>query len=154
MNPIETLTKPLLLAHCIQLVDAAIADIKNQMHELVVEAQNDSKSTAGDKHETGRAMMQLAQEQLGKQLQEAEFKRNQLTRIDATSIHTKIIEGSLISTNENTLFLAAPLGKIQFNGEEVFVISTLSPLGKLLMGKKARESISFNQRQIHITSIA
>jgi hypothetical protein len=87
-------------------------------------------------------------------LQEAEFKRNQLTRIDATSIHTKIIEGSLISTNENTLFLAAPLGKIQFNSEEVFVISTLSPLGKLLMGKKAGESISFNQRQIHITSIA
>ena len=148
------MTKPLLLAHCIQLVDAAIADIKNQMHELVLEAQNDSKSTAGDKHETGRAMMQLAQEQLGKQLQEAEFKRNQLTRIDATSIHTKIIEGSLISTNENTLFLAAPLGKIQFKGVEVFVISTLSPLGKLLMGKKAGESISFNQRLIQIASIA
>ena len=148
------MTKPILLAHCIKLVDAAIADIKNQMHELVLEAQNDSKSTAGDKHETGRAMMQLAQEQLGKQLQEAEFKRNQLTRIDATSIHTKIIEGSLISTNENTLFLAAPLGKIQFKGVEVFVISTLSPLGKLLMGKKAGESISFNQRLIQIASIA
>ena len=64
---------PLLLAHCIALVDASIADIKKQMSELVTEAQNDSKSTAGDKHETARAMMQLAQEQLGKQLQEAEL---------------------------------------------------------------------------------
>jgi hypothetical protein len=66
-----TLHKTHLLAHCIAQVDASIADIKKQMSELVTEAANDSKSTAGDKHETERAMMQLTQEQLGKQLQEA-----------------------------------------------------------------------------------
>ena len=33
--------------------------------------QSESKSSAGDKHETGRAMLQLEAEKLGKQLQES-----------------------------------------------------------------------------------
>ena len=148
------MTKPLLLAHCIALVDASIADIKKQMSELVTEAQNDSKSTAGDKHETARAMMQLAQEQLGKQLLEAEFKRNTLTRLDNHITHKFVAEGSIVTTSDNTLFIAAPMGKIQFEGKEVFVISAQSPLGKLLMGKAAGESVSFNQRTIAILEVA
>jgi len=147
-------TKPHLLAHCIALVDASIADIKKQMSELVTEAQNDSKSTAGDKHETARAMMQLAQEQLGKQLLEAEFKRNTLARLDAHATHTQVADGSIVTTSDNTLFIAAPMGKIQFEGKDVFVISAQSPLGKLLMGKAAGESVSFNQRTIAILDVA
>jgi transcription elongation GreA/GreB family factor len=149
-----TLNKTHLLAHCIALIDASIADIKKQMSELVTEAQNDSKSTAGDKHETARAMMQLAQEQLGKQLQEAEFKRNTLTRLDAHITHKFVAEGSIVATPDNTLFIAAPMGKIQFEGKDVFVISAQSPLGKLLMGNAAGESVSFNQRTISILDVA
>jgi transcription elongation GreA/GreB family factor len=148
------LKKPLLLAHCIELVDASIADIRKQMSELVTEAQNDSKSTAGDKHETARAMMQLAQEQLGKQLQEAEYKRNTLSRLDVRSTQRLIAEGSLVTTSDNTLFIATPLGKIQFNEKDVFVISAQSPLGKLLLGKSAGETVSFNQRSITILDVA
>lgn len=148
------MTKPHLLAHCIELVDASIADIKKQMSELVSEAQNDSKSTAGDKHETARAMMQLAQEQLGKQLLEAEFKRNTLTRLDAHANRAQVAEGSIVKTSDNTLVIAAPLGKIHFEGKDVFVISAQSPLGKLLMGKSAGESVSFNQRNIAILDVA
>lgn len=148
------LNKSSLLAFCITEVDTSIADIKNQMHELVIEAQNDSKSTAGDKHETGRAMMQLAQEQLGKQLHEAELKRNQLARLNANHKHDRISECSLIETNEGTLFLATPLGKVQFENRVVFVISVQSPLGKLLSGKREGETVSFNQRIISIVSIA
>jgi transcription elongation GreA/GreB family factor len=148
------LKKPLLLAHCIAFIDASIADIKKQMSELVTEAQNDSKSTAGDKHETARAMMQLAQEQLGKQLQEAEIKRNSLTRIDASTRHKSVADGSLVTTTDNLLFIATPLGKIQFNEKDVFVISAQSPLGKLLLGKSAGETVSFNQRNISILDVA
>jgi transcription elongation GreA/GreB family factor len=146
-------TKPHLLAHCIELVDASIADIKTQMTELVSEAENDSKSTAGDKHETARAMMQLAQEQLGKQLLDAEYKRNTLTRLDAHITHKLVAEGSIVKTSDNTLFIAAPMGKIQFEGKDIFVISAQSPLGKLLMGKSVGVSVSFNQRNIAILDL-
>jgi transcription elongation GreA/GreB family factor len=124
------------------------------MQDLVSEAENDSKSSAGDKHETGRAMMQLAQEQLSKQLQDAELKRNTLNRIDACSQHTVISEGSLVYTDEAIYFISAPIGKIQFEGMEVFVISSQSPLGKVLIGKNAGESLTLNNRTIYISRLS
>ncbi len=123
------------------------------MQELVTHAANDSKSSAGDKHETGRAMMQQAQEQLGKQLQEAEMKRASLARIQTLSSTDVIGEGSLVKTNENTLLLAAPLGKIHFEEKDVFVISMQSPLAQALKGKKSGDTIIFQQKQINILSV-
>ena len=147
------MNKSNLLSHCIILLDADIDQLKKQFRELVIDAQNDSKSTAGDKHETARAMMQLAQEQLGKQLHEAELKRNSLAHIKAEITHTVVAEGSLVTTSENILYIAAPLGKITFENQDVFVISVHSPLGKLLLGKTTGQSVSFNQRTIQILSI-
>jgi DNA-binding transcriptional MerR regulator len=142
-----------LIDHCLHLLDTSIAEIKHQMQELITHAANDSKSSAGDKHETGRAMMQQAQEQLGKQLQETEMKRASLARIQTLPTTEAIGEGSLVMTNENTLLLAAPLGKIQFEEKEVFVISMQSPLAQALKGKKSGESISFQQKQINILNV-
>jgi len=142
-----------LIDHCLHLLDTSIAEVKQQMQELITHAANDSKSSAGDKHETGRAMMQQAQEQLGKQLQETEMKRASLARIQTLPTTEAIGEGSLVMTNENTLLLAAPLGKIQFEEKEVFVISMQSPLAQALKGKKSGESISFQQKQINILNV-
>jgi transcription elongation GreA/GreB family factor len=149
----DSVLKSQLHAHSIALVDAQIAEIRRQMHELIADSENDSKSTAGDKHETARAMMQLAQEQLGKQLHEAELKRTSLAHLNAETIHTAVAEGSLVKTAENLLYIAAPLGKITFENQEVFVISVHSPLGKLLLGKTTGQSVSLNQRTIQILSI-
>lgn len=147
------MNKTELAAICISMVDRTISDIRSQMLELITDSENDSKSSAGDKHETGRAMMQLAREQLGKQLQEAELKRGTLTRIDMRSVHQRIGEGSLVTTSENTLFLAAPLGKINYLGRDVFVLSAQSPLGQQLLGKRVGEIVSFNQRTITILHV-
>jgi len=123
------------------------------MQELVTHAANDSKSSAGDKHETGRAMMQQAQEQLGKQLQEAEMKRASLARIQTQTTTETIGEGSLVITNENVLLLAAPLGKIHIEEKDIFVISMQSPLAQALKGKKSGDTIIFQQKQINILSV-
>ena len=146
-------SKPTLIAHCLHLLDTSIVEIKYQMQELITYAANDSKSSAGDKHETGRAMMQQAQEQLGKQLQEAEMKRASLARIQTLTTTETIGEGSLVITNENTLLLAAPLGKIYFEEKDVFVISMQSPLAQALKGKKSGDTILFQQKQINILNV-
>lgn len=124
------------------------------MRELITHAANDSKSTAGDKHETGRAMMQLEQAQLGKQLHEAEVKRATMASLDFQTEHTAIREGSFIQTSTDKLLIAAPIGKIEMEGESIFIITTASPLGKILMGKKSGDSISFNQKTMTILSVA
>jgi DNA-binding transcriptional MerR regulator len=147
------LNKHLLIVHCLHLLDVSIAEVKHQMAELVTHAANDSKSSAGDKHETGRAMMQQAQEQLGKQLQEAEMKRASLARIQTLLTSETVGEGSLVVTNENTLLLAAPLGKVNFEGNDVFVISMQSPLAQAMKGKKSGDTILFQQKHINILSV-
>lgn len=45
-----------------------IEAIQNQILSLSEDAQNDAKSSAGDKHETGLAMMHLEQEKLNAKL--------------------------------------------------------------------------------------
>ncbi len=140
--------------NCISQIDSEIEKFKHDMRQLVSEAENDSKSTAGDKHETGRAMMQLALEQLGKQLHESELKRSTLSRVVGNSVHTTINEGSLIHTSEAIYFLTAPIGKIKFEGNEVFLISSQSPLGKVLLGQRAGTSFSFNNRLIHVSEVS
>jgi transcription elongation GreA/GreB family factor len=145
--------KQTVAQHCIQLLDDQIADIRLQMRELITHAANDAKSTAGDKHETGRAMMQLEQAQLGKQLHEAEVKRAAMASIDFQTEHTVIREGSFIQTSTDKLLIAAPIGKIEMEGESIFVITTASPLGKILLGKKAGDTVSFNQKTISILHV-
>ena len=95
-------------------------------------------------------MMQQAQEQLGKQLQEAEMKRASLARIQTLTTPETIGEGSLVVTNENTLLLAAPMGKIHFEEKDIFVISMQSPLAQALKWKKSGDTILFQQKQINI----
>ena len=47
----------------LEVIKSTISDIQNSL-------QSETKSTAGDKHETGRAMLQLEREKAGNQLAE------------------------------------------------------------------------------------
>ena len=58
MHPI----KQKLHAHCLQFLTDRIAAIDKIMEECQRAANSESKTTAGDKHETNRAMMQLDRE--------------------------------------------------------------------------------------------
>lgn len=123
------------------------------MEELVRDAANDSKSTAGDKHETSRAMMQLEQEKLGSQLRILEEQQQQLALISQLQQSPKIINGSLIETDRGNIFIGVALGKLNAGGQDVICITNQSPLGKLLTGKSSGESVSLNTIKYTILSV-
>ena len=99
-------------------------------------ANNETKSSAGDKHETARAMMQLEQEKLNKQLKELNDQQEELLKINTNKVHILISKGSLVKTQQALIFIATGIGKIQVEGYTVFVVSELSPLGKKSIGSK------------------
>ena len=103
----------------------------------------DTKSSAGDKYETGREMMQMEIDKAAMQLQSAKRLLHDLEKIDLTKSSTDINSGSLVTTNKEIFFVAIGFGKIHFDGEEIFVISPVSPLGTNLLNKKAGTSFSF-----------
>jgi transcription elongation GreA/GreB family factor len=142
-----------IISLCAAVIAERITGIKLQMEELVRDAANDSKSTAGDKHETSRAMMQLEQEKLGSQLRILEEQQQQLALISQLQQSPKIINGSLIETDRGNIFIGVALGKLNAGGQDVICITNQSPLGKLLTGKSSGESVSLNTIKYTILSV-
>lgn len=135
--------KDQILKKCKELVDEKLNKLFYALEELNESAETESKSTAGDKHETGRAMIQLEQEKIGKQIQEWEIQKQNLEKIDLCKDAKRIALGSLIETDKGLFFLAVNLGRIKINEQEVMVISTQSPLGKLMMNHQLNEILNY-----------
>lgn len=131
-------------AASIQIVNRKIQALQNTLQELGEGAISDGKSSAGDKHETARAMMQLEQEKISKQLDELIAQKTVLQKIDATLKSTQITKGSLVKTNKGYLFISVALGKLSVEGTDVIILSPQSPLGLKLMGLQAKLSAQVN----------
>ena len=114
---------------------------------------SETKSSAGDKHETGRAMLQLEMEKAGQQLQGITHMKEILAKIDSSKKSEIAHLGSVVKTNKVNYFLSISAGQLSINNDVYFAISIASPIGKLLLGKKKDETISFNGTKIKIITI-
>lgn len=148
------LLKQKIYAACLQLVETKIEQFRASLLDLTQGALNDSKSSAGDKHETARAMMQLEYEKINKQLEEVLFQKNELSKIDITQKPTQIIKGSLVQTNQGYLFVSIAIGKIDVENISVIILSPQSPLGIKLMGLQVGETATINSTNYTIGSLS
>src|ERR1700741_1542013 len=115
--------KEKLIAACKDLLTQKLKDLQNALHEVLAAGNNETKSTAGDKHETGRAMMQLEQEKLSGQLQLADKELADFDKIDFSKTVEKVVLGSLVDTDKGLFLVAVSLGKVNLDGKTIFVIS-------------------------------
>ena len=115
--------------------------------------QSESKSTAGDKHETGRAMIHLEQEKLQKQLAEAQSILAELEQINPEHKLETAQKGAVVQTNRATFYIAVGLGKVNLNGTDIFVVSSQSPIAKQMLGKRSGETFNMNGTEYVIASI-
>ncbi len=120
----------------------------------IEEARNkETKSTAGDKHETGRAMMQIEEEKINRQLFQAIQSNKELLKIDFQKRTEIVTTGSLVKTNKGAYFIAIGLGKVQLNDQIYYCVSVNSPIGKNLIGKEKGHKIEFNGSKIVVEEI-
>lgn len=140
--------KQQLLEVCKNKVDQNITRLMESMDSLKTDLNSATKSSAGDKHETGRAMLQLEMEKIGEQLKHMESMKSVLKSLNIEQQSGKVALGSLIITDKLTYFLSSSIGQIDLNNKNYFAVSTHSPIGKQLLGKQVGEQISFNNAQI------
>lgn len=145
--------KTALYEQCISYVEKRIAAITQTMQEAQAAANNETKSTAGDKYETTRSMMQLDRAMNTNQLLAANKLKEDLLKIDVGRQHSTAQVGSLIMTSHANYFIAIGAGKMTVEGKDYFAISLTSPIGALLLGKKVGEEIIFNKQKIMIQAI-
>jgi transcription elongation GreA/GreB family factor len=124
------------------------------MEDVQNSANQETKSSAGDKYETGRAMMQQEKDKYALQLEQALELQQQLEHLDPAITHQEIQVGSLIRTNEGYYYLAVSLGKVKVEQNTVYVLSAAAPLGLALLHKRMGDKLVFQQRTIQVIELA
>jgi hypothetical protein len=136
--------KQKIYEHCIELLDKKAEEVNSALRTVTESANNETKSSVGDKHETARAMMQLEQEKLSKQLIILLEQKAELEKMDITKTPLRVAKGSLVESDKGYLFVSVGLGKVIVEGKTIFAISPESPIGKKLMGLSENETAEMN----------
>lgn len=135
------------------LLQEKITHMQQTLQDLGNSAANETKSTAGDKHETALAMLQLEQENKRKQLNDLLQQQATLLKIDPAVVAPYVLNGSLVTTDQGYFFISVGLGKIEYKQKTIFALSPQAPLGQKLMNRHAGESIELNGRHYNIIAV-
>ncbi|GAB5525669.1 MAG: hypothetical protein Roseis2KO_35410 [Roseivirga sp.] len=146
--------KKSLFAACESHVNNRIETIEVAMRNAQAAANDETKSSAGDKYETGRAMMHLEKEKLAGQLTEAAKMKKALDLIEPEKLDTVVGLGSLVRTARTSYYISASVGKLLVEGETFFAISPASPIGQQLLEKKAGDTFTFAGKSHKIEQLA
>ncbi|WP_420571137.1 3-oxoacyl-ACP synthase [Kordia sp.] len=145
--------KEQLYTACLDIVNARQATIQSTFTGIQEAMLSETKSSAGDKHETGRAMLQLEREKLGNQLAEIQKVKEILFKVDASSTVSQGCLGSVVYTSQANYFVSVSVGEITTNNSTFYAIATNTPIGKLLLGKKVGDTVTFRNQSFVIEKI-
>jgi transcription elongation GreA/GreB family factor len=136
--------KEKLYNYCMHFVDDRIHRIQEEIRSAQAAANEETKSSAGDKYETGRAMAQGTIERNTQQLAEAEKVKAALQRMPAVINPERIVPGTLITTSRGSIYLSISIGQVTLDKETYFIVSPDSPIGKSLLGKTIGDVVHWN----------
>lgn len=148
------LLKKALVTQLSELLESRKSGLETALSAAKESRDNDTKSSAGDKFETGRAMMQQEMDKLEQQLHQLHQQLHQLRAIDCQTAHKQVGQGSLLQTDTDTYFLSIAFGKLELDQQKIWVISTASPIAQSMLGKKPGESFNFQQQQSCIVNLS
>jgi len=138
---------------CSAYVSKRIETANDAIKTAQASANEETKSSAGDKYETGRAMMQLEIEKNTVQLHEAMKLKQLLDQLQPTKQTTTVQPGSLVITDSTSYYIAISAGQLTYQNKTYFAIAPTSPIGILMQGLKPGDSFVFNKKKIVINEV-
>jgi len=138
---------------CIKKLEVEQAALQDNLASVEESRNNETKSSVGDKYETGRAMMQLEHQKLTSQLQRLKAQIGELKVINLDFLTNQVRQGSLVQTDGGIYFICTALGKVEIEATVYYCISLQSPIGKLLQRKVVGDQVVFHDRPIQIEAI-
>lgn len=138
---------------CTEYIDDRIQSIQKKLDDIQESRSNETKSSAGDKHETGRTMMQIEEQKMTVQLYAANDVRQILQKIDAKILQSEIGLGSLVLCNTGSYYIAISSGKMKIEDSTYYGISLQTPIAKMLLGKSREAKIEFNGKTIEVIGV-
>jgi transcription elongation GreA/GreB family factor len=135
---------------CKKIVKEKLTNVNEIIKSNQIALQTETKSSAGDKHETGRAMLQLEMEKVSQQFNSINKMQIVVQKIPHVNNTHTISLGSVVHTSFQNYYLSISVGEVKVMGQNIYCISTLSPIGKELLGKQKGDTFKFNDRFIEI----
>jgi len=145
--------KSMILEDMLRRIDEKTATIQDAIATAKESRDSDAKSSAGDKYETGRAMMQIEIQNKEQQLGQNLGLKKVVMTIDPKAKSESVTLGSYIKTNRGDIFISVPLGMLKAEDYDCMAISLASPLGRAFNGHKVGDSITFNGNSYQILEL-
>ena len=144
--------KALVYQHCLSAIEVRYQAILTAMAEVQQASEEDSKSSMGDKYETGRAMAHLELEKLATQRQELEKQRQWLQQMVLTP-HSQVRAGSLVHTSVGHFFVSISSGVLEVAGNRIQPLSAQSPLGAKMIGLQKGDQFPWKGETVTILDV-
>lgn len=138
-----------VLNHIEGLLVTQVEEGEKALLSLQESLQSEAKSTAGDKHETGRAMIQAEMVRLNKTLVRS---KDSLNRCRTLQHGDKA--GWLYRTTGPWVFVGISIGKIHVNNQVVLVVGEDAPLAQSIQGKGVGSELTIGPSQFIIEEVA
>ncbi|MEO9849632.1 MAG: GreA/GreB family elongation factor [Reichenbachiella sp.] len=148
------MNKKKLYDACLNLLKEKISIAKQGMAEAQASANNETKSSAGDKYETGRAMSQRERDLHARQLAELINMQKAFSAIDPDKTCLKVELGALVQTSTSMFFIASSLGAVTVDKKQIMVISAISPIAQTMLNKKVGDRFKWISNEVEILSIS
>ena len=145
--------KKQLYNQCFDFIESRLITIKGSINDIQEALNSETKNSSGDKHETGRAMLQIDMEKAGNQLNEIQKIKDVLKKVDITKRSETVRLGSVVYTSKANYFIAISAGNISVEDKQFFAIATDTPIGQLLASKSIGEEIIFRDEKIRIENV-
>jgi len=135
-------------------MEFGLARAKTAFEELQTSLEGESKSTAGDKHETGRAMVQMEMEQAAARLSRVEGMMRQWHALEPLRGREQVRPGAIVSTDQGGFILGVAWGKFEGPGDATWrAISSDAPLAQAMQSLGPGDTVEFRGRMWHIISV-
>ena len=142
-----------LQQQCKGLIKLRYDSINKTISDIEYSLKEESKSTSGDKHHTGRAMLQIERENAGNQLREIEKVMHELGKVGISLASETIRLGSIVETNQSNFFMSISVGKLETNNLIYLGVAPKSPIGMCLLGKTKGDQFNFNGKVYKILAV-
>jgi transcription elongation GreA/GreB family factor len=145
--------KQQLHALCLAYIEERIQGANQAIKFAQDSANEETKSSSGDKYETGRAMAQLEIEKINTQLNESKKLKQNLLQLESVTANEKVQPGSLVITSQGKFYISIPAGQFTIDGEIYFSISPSSPIAQELLYLTIGDRFTFNKKEFVIQKV-
>lgn len=145
--------KQTILQHIGNYLKDQLSTFQKDYEALQNALASETKSSAGDKYETGREMITQEVNKVSDQINKQELFIQKFEKIDPQKIIIQVMDSALVTTSLGIFFIGAPLGVITIQEEKIFFISIQSPIYQVMRNLKAGDSFKWQSKTVKIINI-